>query len=199
MVARISGWLVMALALVVLSGCASMQTQFAREAELVAARGEPHRIWDNPDGTRTYEYSTQPNGSSTWMYTIDANGSIVEQHDALSPRNRARVERGMSKDEVARLLGEHDSVQIYRRLNEEVWDWRIPTDHGFAGTYFNVHFIDDVVDRTSITQIHYGGDGGLSGWFGHPFGWGMGIGYHHHPRFYGGYGHPWGWSPWYGW
>src|SRR5690554_2327791 len=117
MVARISGWLVMALALVVLSGCASMQTQFAREAELVAARGEPHRIWDNPDGTRTYEYSTQPNGSSTWMYTIDANGSIVEQHDALSPRNRARVERGMSKDEVARLLGEHDSVQIYRRLN----------------------------------------------------------------------------------
>lgn len=199
--ARIVGWFLTLLAVALLSGCASLRTEFATANELVSARGEPTRVWDNPDGTRTYEYSTQPNGSSTWMYTIDANGSIIEQHDALSPKNRARVERGMSKEDVSRLLGEHDSVQIFRRMNEEVWDWRIPTDHGFAGTYFNVHFIDDVVERTSVTQIHFSNGGGdHSSWFGfgHPFGWGFGMGYHY-PRYYDGYGRPWGWSPWYGW
>lgn len=178
---KISGWVMAATAVVVLGGCASMQTQFAQEAELVAKRGQPTRVWDNPDGTRTYEYSTQPNGESTWMYTVDATGKIIEQHDALAEANLAKVRNGMSKDEVQRLLGEHRSVTHFRRMDEEVWDWNIRAEHGVLATMFNVHFTNDVVARTSITHVYYGGPdgGGDISWFGHPFGarWAVGFGH----------------------
>ena len=185
-----------------LGGCATFQTQFASESELLTSRGQPTRVWDNEDGTRTFEYSTQPYGGTCWMYTVDANGAIVDQHDALSEANRARVQRGMTKAEVARLLGQHRTEQFFRLKNEEVWDWTLPTEIGFAGTFFNVHFVDDVVSRTSVSLEHFGdGDGGL-GWYGGG-GWGGGSGFSlgvgvrrggfgwGYPGWFGGWG--WGW------
>ncbi|HLW04443.1 MAG TPA: hypothetical protein VKY38_02555 [Azoarcus sp.] len=196
MLTRISLGLVAALMLL-LSGCASFQTghQFASEAELLDTRGQPTRVWDNEDGTRTFEYSTQPHGGTCWMYTVDADGVIVEQHDALSEANRARVQVGMTKNEVTRLLGQHRSVQFFDLKNEEVWDWTLPTEIGFAGSYFNVHFVNDVVARTSASTKHFGN--GEMGWHGGGWGgsggsgWGLGVGMHR-----GGFG--WGSPGWFG-
>lgn len=167
-----------------LSGCASMQREFADEASLLGVRGEPTRIWTNEDGTRTFEYATQPFGDTAWMYTIDGDGRIVEQFDALSRKNLARVQKGMTVAQVQRLLGQHRTVQSFALSGEEVYDWNIRNEWpDLRATRFNVHFVDGVVERTSQTFV-FPRDG--------MFGWGFGLGFGHgvHPS-WGGY---WGWG-----
>lgn len=174
---RLSLWLLMLVAVVSLSGCVSFQTRFDTEADLVAKRGEPKQVWNNPDGTRTLEYSTQPMGETCWMYTVDATGRVVEQYDALDQRNHGRIKPGMTIDEVRRELGAHRSIERFARLKEEVWDWNVPNHWaGVLATYFNVHFIDGKVDRTSYTYVYPSYDGDHS-WFGPRFGYGIGMGF----------------------
>ncbi|MDD2407218.1 MAG: hypothetical protein PHF02_00065 [Tepidiphilus sp.] len=128
---------------------------FETEAQLLAARGSPARVWENPDGTRTLEYATQPYGWTCWMYTVDGDGRIVEQYDALAPENLERVKPGMTKAEVSRILGTHRRERYFRLSGEEVWDWNIKTEwRGVLFTLFNVHFRNGVVERTSVSYVY---------------------------------------------
>ncbi|MBP7468432.1 MAG: hypothetical protein KA800_08995 [Thauera sp.] len=180
-----------------LAGCATFQPPrpYATEAEALAARGEPTRRWSNDDGTTTLEYSTQPNGWTCLMVQVDQGGIVLRQWNALAPENLARVERGMSKEQVSRLLGTHRSEQRFTNSGETVWDWNIRNDGPGIAVLFNVHFIDDKVVRTSQTYV-YPRDGavfgGWGGYYGHPWAWGLGWGYpgpfYRHP-----FAHPWYW------
>lgn len=178
-----------ALAIVLLlGGCASLATRhtFTHEAELLAKRGQPTRVWDNADGTRTLEYATQPNGETCWMYTIGAEGVVVDQFDALERDNLSRVKNDMTPEEVQRLLGQHRTVQRFVHSGEEVWDWNVRNEwQGVAATRFNVHFIDGKVVRTSYSYV-YPYDGSA-------FGFGLGIGSHPYWGIGWGWRHPWGW------
>lgn len=181
------------LALLILSGCAAFEPPrpLTTEAEALAVHGEPTRRWDNGDGTTTLEYSTQPYGHRALMVTVDASGVVIDQYDALSDENLARVRPGMTQDEVSRLLGTHRSVQVFKLSGEEVWDWNVYNDGPGVATLFNVHFIDGKVVRTSRTYV-YPRDGMMSGhWYpysyrypyGYPFSyrspyWGWGFGWH---------------------
>lgn len=154
----VAKWLRIAalLALAVLvAGCAQLgdMRPLATEAEAVAAHGEPVRRWDNGDGTHTLEYSNQPYGHVTLMVTVDPSGKVVRQENALAVENLARVAPGMTREEVSRLLGSHRTVEFYRLSGEEVWDWNIENDGPGIYTYFNVHFVDGKVARTSRTYI----------------------------------------------
>lgn len=147
-----------------LAGCATFAPPpiLTTEAEVLAKYGSPTQRWPNEDGTVTLEFSTQPNGYVTWMYTIDAGGIVLRREDALDDDNLARVERGMTRAQVARLLGQHRSVQTFSLSGEEVWDWNIYNDGPGVATRFNVHFIDGEVVRTSRTFV-YPRDGMLPG------------------------------------
>lgn len=196
--ARLFLWLLVLAALVGLGGCASFQTRFDYEADLIAKRGQPKHVWINEDGTRTLEYSTQPKGETCWMYTVDASGRIVEQLDALDHRNHNRVKPGMTVEQVQRTLGAHRSVQRFPRLNEEVWDWNVPNPYpGILATFLNVHFIDGKVERTSYTYVYYN-DPGDFGWFGPGLHYGIGFGIGHGVHPYGRFGFGWPRSGWYG-
>ena len=196
-VARTLAWAILAVLVMQLAGCAAFAPPrpYTTEAEALAERGEPTRRWSNEDGTTTLEYATQPNGWSCLMVEVDAGGVVLRQWDALAPENLARVERGMDKEQVSRLLGTHRSEQRFRNSGEEVWDWNVRNDGPGIATLFNVHFIDDKVVRTSQTHV-YPRDGvlfgGWAGYYGYPWGWGMGWGYprpfYRHP-----FAHPWYW------
>lgn len=153
------------LAMLMLAGCAAFAPPrpLTTEAEAIAVHGQPTRRWDNGDGTTTLEYSTQPYGHTTLMVAVDASGVVLHQENALSDANLAKVKRGMTKDEVARLLGSHRSVQTFALSGEEVWDWNIYNDGPGFATLFNVHFIDGRVVRTS-RSYEYPPDGMLSGY-----------------------------------
>ena len=190
-------WLLLVLLAGALAGCATFQPPrpYATEAEALAARGGPTRRWSNDDGTTTLEYSTQPNGWTCLMVQVDQGGIVLRQWNALAPENLARVERGMSKEQVSRLLGTHRSEQRFTNSGETVWDWNIRNDGPGIAVLFNVHFIDDQVVRTSQTYV-YPRDGavfgGWGGYYGHPWAWGLGWGYpgpfYRHP-----FAHPWYW------
>lgn len=190
-------WLLLALLVGALAGCATFQPPrpYATEAEALAARGEPTRRWSNDDGTTTLEYSTQPNGWTCLMVQVDQGGIVLRQWNALAPENLARVERDMDKEQVSRLLGTHRSEQRFTNSGETVWDWNIRNDGPGIAVLFNVHFIDDKVVRTSQTYV-YPRDGamfgGWGGYYGYPWGWGVGWGYpgpfYRHP-----FARPWYW------
>ncbi|WP_018988497.1 hypothetical protein [Aromatoleum toluclasticum] len=146
------------------AGCAQVGgfRPVASEAEAIAVHGEPARRWQNEDGTRTLEYPTQPFGHVTLMVTVDASGAVLRQENALSFENLTRVERGMTREQVSRLLGTHRTVEFFRLSGEEVWDWNIENDGPGIYTYFNVHFIDGKVVRTSRTYI-FAPDGPVMG------------------------------------
>ena len=154
---QVAGWLLFLVLAGLLAGCASFEPPrpYATEAEALAARGEPTRRWSNDDGTTTLEYSTQPNGWTCLMVQVDQGGIVLRQWDALAPENLARVERGMDKEQVSRLLGTHRSEQRFRNSGEEVWDWNIRNEwRGVLFTLFNVHFKGDVVERTSVSYVY---------------------------------------------
>ncbi len=160
------------LAMLFVAGCASYAQRLpplTTEADAIAVHGQPTRRWDNGDGTTTLEYSTQPYGENTLMVTVDKGGIVLEQHDALSDRNLGNVKRGMTKDEVSRLLGTHRSVQTFQLSGEEVWDWNIYNEGPGIATLFNVHFVDGKVVRTSRTYV-YPTEGVFGGpMFGYPY------------------------------
>ncbi len=159
-----------------LSGCAAFAPPrpFTTEAEALAAHGEPTRRWHDDDETTTLEFATQPYGYTCLKVQVDAGGIVLRQWDALDDDNLANVRKGMSKDEIERLLCAHRSVQTFALSGEEVWDWNIANYGPGAATLFNVHFIDGKVVRTSRTYV-YPRDHGL---FGDPcFGYPLAFGY----------------------
>ena len=172
-----------------LGGCAAFAPPrpYTTEAEALSARGQPTRRWSNDDGTTTLEYATQPFGHTCLMVQVDKSGIVLRQWDALDYENLARVKKGMSRDEVARLLGQHRSEQFFKLSGEEVWDWNIRNEYGASiATLFNVHFVDGKVVRTSQTYV-YPHDGAMFGPVGHPYP--FGYPYPLRPR-YPGFG-PW--------
>ena len=149
----------LALTVLLLAGCATpdrdtrLQPGASREADVVALYGPPGRVWPEADGGRTLEYSSQPFGRHAWMVRLAADGRLVGVIDALSPAGRARVEPGMTPEQVSRLLGRERSRVFFRLSGEDVWDWTIEPDQTGYGMRFNVHFRDGVVVRTTQSMV----------------------------------------------
>ncbi|MGM9479814.1 outer membrane protein assembly factor BamE [Roseateles sp. NT4] len=149
----------LALCTALLAGCATpdrdarLQPGVSREADVVAIYGQPSRVWPESDGGRTLEYSTQPMGRHTYMVRFTADGQLVGVQDGLSPAGRARIEPGMTPEQVSRLLGRERSRVFFRLSGEDVWDWTIEPDQTGYGMRFNVHFKDGVVLRTTQSMV----------------------------------------------
>ena len=118
--------------------------------------GAPETTWEDEDGSRILEYPKGPEGARTWIFTIDARGKLVEYHQALTEENFARIKPGMPRDDVRRLLGKPRTVVNFKRLKEEVWDYRY-TDT-FGARLFNVH-MDEGTGRVTRTSTSEPGNG----------------------------------------
>jgi len=106
--------------------------------------GPPAMEWRNDDGSRTWEYSGQPEGTRCHMITIGPDQVVRAVEQVLNEKNFARIQAGMSADEVRRILGKPASSQFFSLSQERVWNWRIDGGPTITDPYFfTVHFDTD--------------------------------------------------------
>lgn len=108
------------------------------EADVRLVMGQPETVYEEDDGSRSLQYPKGPEGARTWVFVIDKSGKLQDYKQVLTPENFARIQPGMSKDAVRRILGKPRTVVPFKMKNEEVWDWRYLD--GVDTKFFNVHF-----------------------------------------------------------
>lgn len=112
--------------------------------------GPPQMEWHNDDGSVTWEYSRQPMGTECFMMTIGTDDVLRKIEQVLNENNFARIQRGMTGDEVRRILGAPGTRERFDLAKETVWGWRVGKEASGDPVFFLVHFNDDArVSRTS--------------------------------------------------
>ena len=94
----------MALAVLLLAGCATPQPGMSRE-QVLASWGTPTRTVPLASGTRL-QYSGQPTGQTATMVDLDAAGKVVSVRQVLNIQDFSRIEVGKwSRADVEREFG----------------------------------------------------------------------------------------------
>lgn len=105
---------------------ASDPTVLRSVAEARRILGEPALRWSKPDGGEQLAFPQGPMGYRTWMMHTDADGRVLSMENVMSPAHFARIQPGMSQDEVLRILGpSYPGWTVYYKARDElVWEWR---------------------------------------------------------------------------
>ena len=122
-------------------------------ADITSYYGAPRRVWDEPDGGKTFEYSSQPFGQTCYMIRFGPDGKFVGAEDTLLYASRFSIKPGMTPEQVRHRLGHERSRIVYRLSGEDVWDWNVPPEQNGYLLRFNVHFKDGVVLRLSQSMV----------------------------------------------
>jgi len=144
--------------LLALAGCdqqaiKELEEGVSTEADVRARFGEPEKIWDAPDGGRTFEYNRQPAGHRNYMITIGTDGKMSALRQVLTPQNFAKVQPGMMMEEVRKMLGKPARITPFELKGEVAYDWRYlesPNTHMVFTVFFDRDYrvlrTDSVVD-----------------------------------------------------
>ena len=119
----------MAAALVMLAACdpqaiKELEEGLSTEADVVQRFGQPERVWNETDGSRTFEYNRQPAGARNYMITIGPDGRMSALRQVLTPENFNRITPGMGVEDVRRRLGKPARQVPYRLKNQVEWTWK---------------------------------------------------------------------------
>ncbi len=94
------------------------------EADVKRELGEPLTVFDDGGGVRTLEYPRQPEGHRNYMVTIGPDGKMTALRQVLAPEHFAKVQPGLGKEEVRRILGRPARVVPYELKKETDWEWK---------------------------------------------------------------------------
>ena len=102
----------------------SLKPGVSSEGDVIAALGQPERIWQEGDGGRTLEYNRQPFGIVNYMIRIAPSGTMTAMNQVLTQEYFDRIKPGMSQEEVRYILGKPAQKTPYRLSRTEAWVWR---------------------------------------------------------------------------
>lgn len=110
-----------------LAGCdvqriTSLEVGVSGEADVKSQWGEPERVYEEGD-SRVFEYNRQPAGRVNYMIVIGPDGKLRAMRQVLKPENFAKVQPGMTGDEVRRILGKPRAMNPFPLKNETIWEW----------------------------------------------------------------------------
>lgn len=113
--------------------------------EVLASMGEPAMVWKNADGSEQLAYPRGPAGTQTFMAYVGPDGKLQRIEKVLDTAHFARVQAGMTKDEVLRILGPSGSrwTQYYPMSNQLAWSWL------FCNSWNVQEFFDVMFDATT--------------------------------------------------
>lgn len=119
----------MLLIVLLATGCdpqrvAKLEEGVSTEVDVRKQFGDPLTVTVEPDGTRTLEYPRQPEGWTNYVIRIGPDGKMSSLRQLLNDDNFARVQPGMSRQQVRDLLGRPAEQKRHDLVREEVWSWR---------------------------------------------------------------------------
>jgi outer membrane protein assembly factor BamE (lipoprotein component of BamABCDE complex) len=112
---------------VALAGCdrpSKLEEGVSTEVQVRKEFGDPVTITVEPDGTRSFDYPRQPEGWTNYVIRIGPDGKMSSLRQLLTEDNFARIQPGMTQQQVRQQLGRPAKMQHFDLKNEEVWDWR---------------------------------------------------------------------------
>ncbi len=149
-------------AVALLAGCDNQRMEdlkvgISTEVDVRDRLGPPEYIWPEADGSRTLEYNRQPMGATNYMINIGTDGKMRALDQVLTPQNFAKVQPGMSEEQVRRMLGKPAKVVPYELKQTIEWDWNW-IDPPTRKMYFTVVFGYDrkVKNSYSAEKLHDG-------------------------------------------
>jgi hypothetical protein len=150
------GFLLMLGALLSLLGCDrtnELRPGISTTAEVIDKLGRPTMEWQ--EGTdKVWEYPFTPEGTRNYMLTIGPDGILKAMEQVLTPENFARVQPGMTREQVRRLLGKPAAMQFFALKQEEAWEWKEPTPFPGSDMRFDVYFSNTgQVTRTGRHEV----------------------------------------------
>src|SRR5437660_452355 len=109
-----------------LAGCANFTdvTSGMPARQVQAKLGAPETVRKNADGSEVWEYPGGPLGRQTYMVTLGSDRAVREVRQVLSEEYISKLQAGMSREEVRRLVGSPRYVGFSDRTDEEIWSWR---------------------------------------------------------------------------
>ena len=102
--------------------------------DVLRTMGTPAMQWQEPDGSRQLAY---PRGMHTFMVNIGADGSMQKIENIMNMKTFRRIQPGMTKNQVLRILGPSDpaGTAYYQRRDELVWEWRYCDEWNVAARF----------------------------------------------------------------
>lgn len=129
-----------------IAGCAAydgrgLMLGVSHHADIIQLMGEPAMRFAEPDGSQLLAYPRGPAGFQTYMLRIDAQGILTHRENVLDQKHFARLQPGMTQDDVLRLIGPPwpDWTIYFAARDELVWEWRWCDDFNEPAR-FNVLF-----------------------------------------------------------
>jgi hypothetical protein len=114
-----------------LGGCVSYSGQGLKSGQdrmenVLHVMGQPAMRWQNADGSVQLAYPRGPEGFQTYMVSIGTDGRLRQIENVLDEKNLARIQGGMTKDEVLHILGpSYPGWTAYFKTRDELaWEWR---------------------------------------------------------------------------
>ena len=154
---------------VLLGGCvavdgAGLQPGTTGVDDVIQVLGVPVMRWAEPEGGETLVYPRGPYGFQTHFVRIDAEGRYSRRENVLASRYFARIQPGMTTEQVVRILGPSVSAwTVYFAARDElVWEWRYCDDWNEPAR-FNVLF-DGTTQRVRSTLAASESMRGLGDW-----------------------------------
>src|SRR5206468_10385636 len=98
----------------------SALTLRASVPQFEAQLGAPETMRKNADGSEVWEYPRGPFGVETYMVTLGPDRAVREVRQVLSEETISKLQAGMSREEVRRLVGSPRYVGFSDRTDEEI-------------------------------------------------------------------------------
>ncbi len=143
---------------VLLASCAgtgaNLQPGVSTAQDVLASMGQPSQAWKNPDGSEQLAFVRGPAGTQTYMAYFAPDGKLQRLTSVLDEAGFAKIQPGMTQDQVRRLIGPSipDFTVRYPRTGQTSWTWLYCAPANFEN-YFDVYF-DTSTGKVVKTGYH---------------------------------------------
>ena len=131
------------------AGCASydghsLRPGLSTEAEVRGTMGQPAAEFVAADGSKRLAYPRGPLGTNTYMADVGPDGRVRGVENVLNDDTFHRIQPGLTRDDVLRMIGPPRDTMYFPRLEQDSWEYLFVDTWGYRAI-FSVNF-----DRSGV-------------------------------------------------